>query len=129
MLKKTITYEDFNGNKVTEEFRFNFTKAELSEMELSEEGGLSARMQKVIDAKNTPELVKIFKKLLLESYGVISEDGKRFVKSPEMAKAFSETNAYSDFFMELATNADAANEFFTGIIPSDLADEIKKQGA
>lgn len=132
MYKKTMTYTDFNGNERTEDFYFNFTKAELAEMELSLEGGLSKYFEKIVAAKDQLEIVKFFKEIVLKSYGEKSSDGKRFVKYDNngvaLSKAFSETQAYSDLYMELATNADLASKFFMAIIPSDLANSVSDNG-
>lgn len=117
MLKKTITYTDFNGLERTESFYFNLTKAEVMEMELSVDGGMAEMINTIVNAKDTPALIKIFKDLILHAYGEKSPDGKRFMKSPEITQAFVETEAYSNLFMELATNADAASEFVNGITP------------
>ena len=117
MLKKTITSVDFNGNERTEDFYFNLTKAEVMEMEMSTVGGLSEMIQKIVSAQDTPSIIKVFKDLILRSYGEKSADGKRFIKTPEMAESFSQTEAYSVLFMELATDAEAAAAFVNGIIP------------
>lgn len=127
MLKKTITYTDYNGVERTEDFYFNLSKAEIAEMELSVDGGYAEMIQKIISAQDTPTLVRIFKELVLKSYGEKSLDGKRFMKSDEIATAFTQTEAYSEIFMELATNADAAAAFVKGVIPKDMADEAAKQ--
>ena len=121
MLKKTVTYTDYNGVERKEDFYFNFTKAEITEMELTTTGGLAEMIQKVIDTQDTPQIVTIFKDLVLKSYGEKSADGKRFIKNQEIRDAFSQTEAYSEIFMELATDADAAAKFVNGIVPSDLA--------
>ena len=126
MLTKTITYNDYNGVERTEDYLFNLSKAELMEMELSIAGGLSETIDKIIKTKDTPALVKIFKELLLNSYGVKSPDGKRFIKTDELREEFAHTEAYSKLFMELATNAEAAAAFVNGIIPADLANEAAK---
>lgn len=126
MLKKTITYNDYNGSELTEDFLFNLSKAEVLEMEMATPGGFSEMIQRVISTQNTPELIKIFKELILKSYGEKSADGKRFVKSPELSEAFSQTEAFSNLFMELATNADEAAAFVNGIMPSDFAKQAKK---
>ena len=118
MLKKTVTYTDYNGVERTEDFYFNLTKAEVTEMELSTDGGLEAMIRKVVSEKNAPAIVKIFKALVLKAYGEKSPDGRRFIKNDEIRDAFSQTEAYSDIFMELATDADAAAAFVNGIIPS-----------
>lgn len=127
MLKKTVTYEDYNGVTRTEDFYFNLSKAEIAEMELSTAGGFAGMINKVIAAQDGPTIIKIFKDLVLKAYGEKSADGKRFVKSEEIATAFSQTEAYSQIFMELATNAEAASAFVNGIIPADLAKEVAKQ--
>lgn len=127
MFKKTINYEDFNGQPIKEDFYFNLTKAEIMEMQLEKTGGLTEYIQRIVDSKDVPQLVKLFKELILKSYGVKSDDGKRFIKTKEVVEAFTQTNAYSEFYMELATNADVASAFVNGIIPADLAEEVKKQ--
>ena len=117
MLKKTISYVDFDGNKRTEDFYFNLTKAEVSEMELSTEGGLTKMLQKIVDTKDSKRIIEVFKDLILKSYGEKSPDGKRFMKTKEITEAFSQTEAYSELFMELAMNADSSAAFVNGIIP------------
>lgn len=120
MLKKTITYVDYNGNERTENYYFNLSKAELMEMELGVTGGYTEMLTGIVEAQDVPTLIKIWKDLILKSYGEKTTDGKRFVKSKEMAEAFSQTEAYSDLFMELSTNTDAAIEFAKGIMPAEL---------
>ena len=127
MLKKTITYTDFNGNERTEDFYFNLTKAEVMEMEMSTTGGMAETIQRIVAAQDAPAIIKIFKDLVLKAYGQKSPDGKRFIKSEEIALAFSQTEAYSNLFMELATDADEAAKFVNGIVPADAAEEAKAQ--
>lgn len=127
MLKKTITYTDYNGVERTEDFYFNLTKAEIMEMEMSTEGGLAEWMEKIVNAKDAPALIKTFKELVLKAYGEKSADGRRFVKNDKVREEFSQTEAYSEIFMELALNADAAAKFVNGIIPVDMVEEAKKQ--
>lgn len=120
MLKKTITYKDYNDVEKTEDFYFNLTKAEIMEMEMGTTGGLAEKIQKVIAAQDAPSIIKIFKELILKAYGEKSPDGKRFMKSEEISTAFSQTEAYSILFMELATDSDAASKFISGILPNDM---------
>lgn len=120
MFKKTITYTDYNDVERTETFYFNLTKAEVLEMELSTTGGLSVMIQGIIDSKDTPQLIKIFKELVLKAYGEKSPDGRRFIKSPEITEAFAQTEAYSEIFMELATDDKVATAFVQGITPKGL---------
>lgn len=117
MYRKKITYTDFNGNKRTEEFLFNLTKAELSEMEMSVDGGYLAMLQDLVDKQNIPKIVQNIKRLILSSYGEKSLDGKYFHKSEALSEAFSHTEAYSELFMELCGDAEKASEFFNGVIP------------
>lgn len=127
MLKKTISYEDYNGVTRKEDFYFNLSKAELMEMEFGQVGGLSVMLQKIIDAKDTKQIIETFKKLILKAYGIKSDDGRRFIKSEEISKEFEQTEAYSILYMELATNDTAAADFVNGIIPKDVAEEIANQ--
>jgi len=120
MIKKTIKYVDFNGIEREEDYYFNLTKAEIAEMELSVDGGLAEKVKKIVAAKDMPTLVKIFKDLVLRSYGVKSDDGRRFIKSEQLRNEFTQTEAYSELFMELSTNADAAVAFVNGIVPKDI---------
>lgn len=118
MLKKTMTYTDYDGNERTEDFYFNLTKAEVAEMEMSHDGGLVKMIEKIVAEQNGKRIVEIFKDLILKAYGEKSLDGKRFVKSEEISNAFAQTEAYSDLFMELALDAESAAAFVNGIVPA-----------
>ncbi len=124
MIKKTVTYVDYNGVERTEDFHFNLTSAEVMEQELTTPGGFSALLQKIIDANDIPSIVEVVKKILLMSYGVKSDDGRRFVKSAELSEAFKQTEAYTMIFMEIATNAEKGVEFIQGIFPKDLVSKV-----
>lgn len=125
MLKKEITYTDYDGNERTEEFRFNLTEAEVAEMELSAQGGMERMINKIVQTRDSAQLVKLFKEVILKSYGEVSDDGRRFIKSPELSAEFSQTEAYSQLFMELATDSEAATAFVNGIMPKPR-EEIHK---
>lgn len=127
MLVKTITYEDYNGTTRTEEFRFNLLKSELTRLELGTTGGMQAALKKMIDAQDNEEIMKTFEKLILMSYGVKSVDGKRFEKSEEISKAFAQTPAYDQLFMELITDEAKAAAFINGIMPADIQKELAKE--
>lgn len=116
MLKKTMNYEDYNGVPRTEDFYFNLTPAEVTEMELSVDGGLVEMINRVVAAQDGKQIINVFKDIILRAYGEKSPDGKRFVKNQEIRDAFAQTNAYSDLFMELATDAKAAAAFVNGVI-------------
>lgn len=118
MLKETMTYTDYNGVERTENFYFNLTQAEIMEMEMTTDGGLAERITNIVEAKDAPAIIKIFKELILKAYGEKTPDGKRFMKSKEISDAFAQTEAYSQLFMKLATDADAAAKFVNGIVPA-----------
>ena len=120
MLKKTIKYTDYDGNEREEDFYFNLSKAEITEMELSKEGGMSEYIKKISATQNGPELIKLFKDIIIKSYGEKSLDGKRFIKNKELTEAFTQTEAYSELFVELASNADEAVKFINGIMPKNM---------
>jgi hypothetical protein len=124
MIKKTIKYTDFNGNERTEDFYFNLNKAEIMKMEMSITGGLAEMIQRIVQAQDTPAIIKIFEDLIQQSYGVKTPDGRGFVKRKEDLDSFIATEAYSELFMELATNAEAASEFVNGIVPANMAKQL-----
>lgn len=127
MYKKTIKFTDYNGAEREEDFYFNLSKAELMEMELSVNGGLTEMVHKIVKAQDSASIVKVFKELILKSYGEKSLDGRRFVKSQEISDSFEQTEAYSMLFMELSTDEKAALEFINGIVPSDLSEEMNNR--
>lgn len=126
MLKRDISYEDFNGNQCKEEFYFNLSKPELIEMDVEHENGFGSKIKEIMEAKDNKSLIKTFKDIVLLAYGKKSEDGKRFIKSEELKTEFSQSAAYSALFMELATDDNAAVIFLKGILPKDMGSEIDK---
>lgn len=124
MLKKTITYTDYNGVERTEDFYFNLTKAELAEMEVGVSGGFSEMVRGIIKAVDVPSIAKIFKDIILAAYGVKSSDGKRFIKNDEVRDEFVQSEAYSELYMELIRDEEAAANFVNGLIPSDLLKDV-----
>lgn len=126
MLKKTITYTDFNGDETSEDFFFHLSKAELVELEMSHEGGLSEALKDIIAAEDGKQIISEFKRIILGAYGKKSTDGRRFVKTQELRDEFESTEAYSTLFMELVTDAARAAEFINGIVPEGLAEDVAK---
>ena len=118
MIKKTITYTDYDGNERTEDFYFNLTQTEILELEVSDNAGMEKTIQRIIDEKDMKRLVAIFKDVIMKSYGKKSVDGRRFEKSKELLDDFMQTEAFSQLFIELATNADKASEFINGVVPT-----------
>ena len=126
MLKKTITFKDFNDNEVSEDHHFHLSQAELVELEMSHKGGLSDALQKIIDAEDGKAIMAEFKNIILSSYGKRSEDGRRFVKNQQLREEFESSEAYSALFMELILETDKAIEFVNGIVPGDLTEKVGK---
>ena len=122
MLKKTITYTDYDGNERTEDFYFNFSKAELMEMEMSTAGGMESMLRRIVAEQNTPRIVEYFKEIILKAYGKKSPDGRRFIKSKELRDEFAQTEAYSQLFMELL-DPDKAAQFVNAVIPQSYGDK------
>jgi len=125
MLKRDITYEDFDGESVTESFYFNLTKTELIELEVGYKDGLQAAMQRIVKTSDRQALIAEFQKIILLSYGIKSEDGRRFVKSDQLREEFTQTPAYDSLFMELATDDGAAATFIQGILPKGLGENME----
>lgn len=128
MLKESITYIDFNGLERTEEFRFNLTKTELTRMETSKSGSLSALLTKIVNAKDMPDILEAIEMLILKSYGEVSADGKRFDKSDKLSEDFSHTAAYDALFEKMITDDQYAYNFILGIMPAELAEQVKQKG-
>lgn len=116
MYKITQKYEDYNGVEKEEDFYFNLTKADLLKMELSEEGGMDKRLDRLVKTKDMKEAIKVFEGLLLLSFGIKTDDG-RFVRSEEARANFVSSAAYPEIYFKLATDVEEANKFVAGIIP------------
>lgn len=125
MLKKSITYMDYNGNELTEDFYFHLSKAKVADMETSVEGGFSTKLKKLSTNATGADIVRIIKEFISASYGIKSEDGKHFYQSAEISREFESTEAYSELLMELCTNTEAAIEFVSKIFPFN--DEQRKE--
>ena len=125
MIKKTIKYTDFNGNERTEDHYFNLTKAELTSMQLSTEGGLDTLINRIVKEQNVPEIMKLFTEIIAKSYGVKSDDGKHFRKSDEIFNDFASTGAYDELLIELISDANASAAFVKGILPAGIEKELE----
>lgn len=129
MIQLTRTYKDFNGNERTEDFMFNLTSAEVLDLELSENGGLSEIMKKLSSQQDIKEIIKIFRNIVSLAYGEKSADGRLFEKSPELTRKFMATQAYSDIYYELVTDVNKASAFINAIVPSDLREKMNEISA
>lgn len=126
MIKKTAVYTDFNGNERTEDCYFHFSEPEILELETSTEGGFFTKtVNDIINAKDGLKLSILMKDLMLKAYGIKTPDGKRFIKSEEISKEFSQTQAFSTLFMELITNEQSAADFVNVLVPSSFAKIVK----
>lgn len=117
MVKITMTYTDYNGNERKEDLRFNLTQAELMKMEFTTPGGLVETVNRIMSDYDTKAFYELFEKILLTSYGVKSEDGRRFEKSPEISLAFSQTEAFSQLVMGFFNDPPSFNEFINQLVP------------
>lgn len=117
MIKKTISYVDYDGNKRTEDHYFNLSQAEVAEMELGTPGGVTKMIERLVQEQNGKEIVDTFKDLICRSYGRKSLDGKCFDKDPKWLKEFMQTEAYSQLFIELLSDPDNAAAFFNAVLP------------
>lgn len=132
MIKKTIKYEDFDGNQREEDFYFNLTKAEIANMFASVDGGLDKKLERIVQKRDGPEIMETFREFIKRSYGEKSLDGREFLKSDEIYRRFEATEAYSVLFMELCTDGAKAADFIRGIVPKDIREQMdtaeKKNG-
>lgn len=125
MLKKTITYRDYNDVERSEDYYFNISRAELVLMENSRAGGMKAYYERIVQAKDDVAIMECFKELIHRSIGIKSDDGKRFIKSEEIATSFEQSEAYSELLMELFSDPEIALEFMAKIMPPTLAKEAE----
>jgi hypothetical protein len=127
MFIKKIDYTDYNGTERSEDFYFNFTKAEILNLEMTTPGGIKDRLETLVQKQDTPALVEFFSSMILSAYGEKSADGKRFIKSPALSEAFSQTEAYSNYYVSLTTNADEALAFVNALFPEKVLNEISSE--
>lgn len=121
MIKKTIVYTDYEGKERKEDFYFNLSEAELLELQMSSKEGFANELKKVIAREDQAAMMALIKELILKSYGVKSDDGKRFIKSKSLSEEFSQMPAFSELFTDLLFDDDKAAAFITGIIPSKIS--------
>jgi len=126
MLVKRIKYEDYNGQTREEDFYFNLNKGEIFNLQFGTEGGLDNAIQKIVNTQDVPKIISMFQDIILNAYGVKSEDGRRFIKSEELKNEFKQTEAYSELLMELVQDEKKAAEFINGLMPADITKELDK---
>jgi hypothetical protein len=126
MYTKTITYENYNGEKRTKNFYFNLTRTELAKMELTNKAGMEATIKQMVNEDDRAKIIELFEKIVLGAYGEKSSDGEEFLKSPEIVAKFVAHPAYDVLFMELISSDKAMADFINAIIPQDLAGQVKE---
>lgn len=127
MIKKTVTYKDFNDEEQTDELLFHMSKADLIQLQMEEGGdGFGEYIQQITDAEDSAEVWRIFKKILKMSFGKKSPDGKRFIKTDEQWDEFTSSEAYSTLVMDLMSDPNAMAEFITKLVPQDLDADVAK---
>lgn len=126
MLKKTITYEDYNGDTVTDDFYFNLTKVECMELEYSfgANNTLTNTITTLVESNDVGALIAAIKKILLMSYGIKTPDGKRFIKNDSVREEFEQSPAFEKIYWDLVTNQDEAASFISGIVPQNVRDSL-----
>lgn len=127
VIKKTLHYHDLDGKPLVDDFWFHITKARLAEWQLTSDEDLETKLTRIVQSRNGQVIINTFKDILRMSYGIRHEDGVRFIQSDELYEAFEQTDAYSELFMELVTNADSAAVFIKGIVPADLAEKMPSE--
>lgn len=128
MLKKTITFTNFNDEECTDDFYFNLTEAELALMDASRSGGMQAYLERIVRQKDITKIAEEFQALIRKAYGVKSDDGRRFIKSEQLSDEFEQTNAYSELVVEILSDEAAAAAFISGIMPKKLQEQMKAAG-
>lgn len=126
MIKKNVTYTNYNGEETTESFYFHLSQAELLRLEMATKGGLEAALNSMVEAKDGAGIMSYLETFITKSVGIKSEDGSRFNKSPEILADFVSSPAYDTLFMELCTDPEKAAEFLNGIVPPELAKNVER---
>lgn len=124
MIKWQVSYTDYNDNPVTEDLYFHLNKAELVEMNLNANGAYGEFIQRITNSRDYKLLGEEFKNIILNAYGIKSDDGRTFRKSPELRQEFEQSEAYATLYMELISNTDSLTKFIRGIVPKDLQGKL-----
>ena len=127
MIKKTVKYVDFNGVDKSEDLYFNLTKTELNNLNFKHHGTYSDQLKAIVDNKDVKLVTELFAEIIQRGYGIKSEDGRNFRKSPEILYDFTTSAVYDALMTELLENADEAANLFVGMLPSDLQGQVKDE--
>ena len=129
MIAKTITYKDFNDVERTETFLFNLTKTELSNLNFKHHGTYGEQLKAIADSNDVKLVTEVFNEIIIRAYGIKSEDGKNFRKSPQIVDDFVSSAAYDALMTEILGDMDKAAALFIGMLPSDMQKEVKEEMA
>lgn len=127
MLKKSITYVDYNGVERTEDFYFNLNKAETLGYIIGFEGGIESFIEKVVQEEDVKKLWDLWSDFILMCYGEKSSDGRRFIKTKELSEGFKQTEAYNNLVMELVSGKGADNAKFVNAVVADVEKDPNKK--
>ena len=125
MVIETLEYKNFKGIKVKRECLFNLTKSEWVDLQVSEDGGFEDLLKKISNEKDTSEIVRIFKKIILAAYGELKDDGETFLKTPEITKRFECSAAFEALYMSFITDSQRAAEFCNQLMPKFTDAELE----
>ncbi len=123
MYSELVEYTNFNGERVKERLYFNITRTELQKQNMHTKGGLLSYLTRIIATRDQEEIATYFEKIINMSYGIKSDDGKRFEKSEKITQDFINSAAYDEIFFKLTTDEDYAAKFINGIMPPELLEE------
>ena len=128
MIKETFEYEDFNGHKRTAEMYFNLTDIEVVDFSGRNPSQVTEDMETMVNTENIRGILAFIRDLINWSYGVKSEDGITFEKSPEITRKFVQSAYYSDWLFSLFEN-DAAKgiAFVKGVLPASLIEKAQER--
>jgi len=127
MLKKTITFENWNGESCEQTFFFNLTRTELAQLEYSHGGGLTEWIKKAVETRDGKVILATFEEIIKATYGEKSLDGMTFIKNDEIFAKFKGSPAYDVLYIELVTDGEKAAQFILDCMPKDLRAEAAKQ--
>lgn len=127
MVKKNITYNNYEGQPETKTFYFNLSRFEWLELEAYTKGGLTDNLKHALETNNLKKTIDLLKRIILRAYGERDLETGEFIKNDDLAIKFSKTEAFSELFYELAYDEKKSNEFFSGLIPFELREQVKQE--
>lgn len=129
MFKTDITYTNFLGTEITETLRFNLTETELLDLIKEDPKFDAGFLAYASQERDYVKMMDVIRKLIVVSYGEVSEDGKYFRKSDERAIDFLQSAAYEAFKDKLLASDDGHEfvDFLLGIFPAKFSKVLKER--